>query len=166
MQNATAIFTARPDAQYLMISMGRPMRARFGSRCELTGTEILRADHVRRVEVQSRRGGTCTAFVANRTLHRLHFVDQPATTTWSLTWSGWAEEVSQQLAAAAPWSMLQLQDPDFYATTCAPSRGWQLDAYTGKWHSTHQVTSVTTKQLAAQLRRNSRSWAYRVVTPR
>jgi hypothetical protein len=149
-------FAAYPAAQAVATDVGHGYgTARRYSRCPFTGAEIQMGESIRRMTLTTRDGRQRTGYTANRIFGALQFAgDWPCWSRWTLPGSGWADHRDDVLARLDRLQSISIMGPDLQVQTYSwePLRGVWL----GK-----RFATLSTKQVAASLRRRKRVAAYR-----
>jgi hypothetical protein len=155
-----AAFAADPRTMTVCAYAGHGYgTAKFASRCPFTGAEVSHGDSVRQLVLHTRDGRTRTGYTSNKIFGALSFVGlSPSTSRSVLPGSSWTDhrdalvaslDALQSIALHKAGSMEHGADPVVYS--------WE--AARGLWRGKRFAT-LSTKQLAATLRRTTRVAAY------
>lgn len=161
------VFDAVPEAHMVCEEMGHAYgRAKYQSRCPLTGVIIPPTTTYRFVRVWARDGRMLEGYASPRSLEALSFVGSGAGyvgwTSWRAPYDGWADDAAAKLEALPDGTRVQIMRGRGAYEPSVTS--WTKDKLFGWMGSRHSKQSSA--QLAAALRRGADSVvAFRVEEP-
>ena len=136
-------------------------KARFYSRCPFTGADVNAGDDVRELVLVARDGRSRTGYTSNAIFGALNFVGgTPSTSRWLLPGSSWTDHRDALVDSLDALQSITIMKPGSMDAPVVYS--WE--ALRGLWRGKRWAT-LSTKQLAATLRRTTRVSAY-CTTPR
>ena len=140
---ATDFFNANPKVTLVIVGLGHPHgKAKFNSRCKLTGGDILAGEAVRHVTGMTRNGGAFDLYVSNRAVAYMEMrtVGDFYATTYSRCSEGWTG-VFDNAATGTTIEVVQHTD------NWHKNKVYTMSA-NGKWaHNTAGVGTYSTKQV-------------------
>lgn len=165
----TAAFDRFPTATLGMFlgDMGHGYaKAKWSSRCKLTGLDIRLGEAVRKITVHTPQGLTWTGYTANRIVSILFTEGRAGVTTLDrdevhLSSLGkcrgdWVSKVED--AISNPQDRLQVH----VVTSTGLTKGWTYQSWSGKWQSHTSTAQVSAAQLVSSLRRGKSNRLWRV----
>ncbi len=164
----TQAFSAHAEATIALIDAGHAYgKAKWASKCPLTGVQINYNEAIRKVTVQTTTGHTWTGYTANRIFGML-FNDisvqaQCATgrftiemSRWSKCAADWVAKVESSTSAPKDGDKLEVVDDE------GACKGWTFHEWSGKWHG--RATKMSTKQLVSSMRRSKSKRLWKLST--
>ena len=147
--NLDTIFAANPQFNLIFTDLGHAYgKAKFSSRCKLTGMYIVAGEAIRRVTVVTRTGLEWTGHTSNRIVAHMNtrIEDYGAASSVSKCSHDWLARVEAGMATATAGTTLHL------VSECGMQKSYTKRT-TGKWQSCSSHSSPA--QVLSSLKRSS-----------